>query len=151
MLKPGVGGPRLVLPSLDGGGVEIGSGPMLLAFFKVSCPTCQLTFPFLQRFAANPASPPTIGISQDGPSLTRDFNRKCGVEFPTLLDARESEYRASNSYGISYVPSLFLLGEGGEILWTSEGFSKADLEHLASRFGFELFGMEDRVPAYKPG
>jgi peroxiredoxin len=27
-------------------------GPVLLAFFKVSCPTCQFTFPFLQRLFA---------------------------------------------------------------------------------------------------
>src|ERR1017187_6069491 len=27
-------------------------GPVLLAFFKVSCPTCQFTFPYLQRLYA---------------------------------------------------------------------------------------------------
>ena len=34
-------GERLSLPE------ALADGPVLLAFFKVSCPTCQFTFPFL--------------------------------------------------------------------------------------------------------
>ena len=40
---PGLAGDRTSLPDL------LVSGPVLLAFFKVTCPTCQLTFPFLER------------------------------------------------------------------------------------------------------
>ncbi len=29
----------------------LAEGPVLLAFFKVSCPTCQLTLPYLQRIS----------------------------------------------------------------------------------------------------
>jgi peroxiredoxin len=45
--------PEFRLPRADGGeiGLEeiIAQGPALLAFFKTSCPVCQLTFPFLER------------------------------------------------------------------------------------------------------
>ncbi len=42
-----------LLPGLDGGNFSLQEalqrGPVLAVFFKVSCPTCQYTFPFLER------------------------------------------------------------------------------------------------------
>jgi hypothetical protein len=44
------------MPLLDGGETTlrdlISNGPALLAFFKVSCPVCQMTLPFLDRIEA---------------------------------------------------------------------------------------------------
>ena len=40
------------------------AAPVLLAFFKINCPTCQLTFPFLQRLADR-GGPRIVGVSQD--------------------------------------------------------------------------------------
>ncbi len=33
----------------------LGKGPALLAFYKISCPVCQLTAPYLERLAAGSA------------------------------------------------------------------------------------------------
>ncbi|MGH9508679.1 MAG: peroxiredoxin family protein, partial [Terriglobales bacterium] len=52
-LEPGKIAPEIALPSLDGSPFSLEAarkrGPVIAAFFKVSCPTCQYTFPFLER------------------------------------------------------------------------------------------------------
>ena len=52
-LATGTRAPEFELKTLDGKKFtlrdELAHGPVALAFFKVSCPTCQYTFPFLER------------------------------------------------------------------------------------------------------
>ena len=124
--------------------------PALLAFFKISCPVCQLTAPYLQRLAASKAIQ-VIGISQDDASATRGFMQRFGVTFPTLLDLSSENYPASNAYGITSVPSLFLLERDGTIARAIQGFSKRDLEEIGVRAGVAPFGPDDEVPAWKAG
>lgn len=122
----------------------LGAPKLVLAFFKVSCPTCQLAFPFLQRAAAQGI--PILGISQDDPSATELFRLRLGISFPLLLDREEGNYPASNAYAIHHVPTLFVLGPAGEILERIEAFDQAAF----ARFGV-TFSSDDKVPLYRPG
>ena len=124
--------------------------PVLLAFFKISCPTCQLTFPFLQRFVSR-GGPSVVGVSQDDAAGTAEFNEAFGVQFLTVQDPAADGYPVSAAYELEHVPSLFLVEPDGRIGWVSEGFSKPDLEALAARWGITLFDAGDRVPVFKPG
>ncbi len=76
MLAPGTRAPEIRATELDGTQVAVSDllarGPVLAAFFKVSCPTCQYTFPFLQRMADRKGLT-IIGISQDEAGPTRAF------------------------------------------------------------------------------
>src|SRR6266478_1363024 len=125
MLEVGAKPPGFELKKVDGGNASLENilekGPALLAFFKSSCPTCQLTFPFLERVSASRAVQ-VIGISQDDSSATQGFNRRFGVTFPTLLDDSKAGYPVSNAFGISAVPSIFLVEQDGTISQTSSGF-----------------------------
>ena len=123
-------------------------GPVLLVFFKVACPTCQLTLPFLERLAPALA---IIGISQDNLGATKEFLEYFGITFPMLMDPAGEHYAVSNAYGLTNVPSIFLIEPDGKISWTLNGFHKADLEGLANRFGRVLFLETDSVPMMKPG
>jgi peroxiredoxin len=131
-------------------------GPMLAAFFKVSCPTCQFTFPFLERVARY--FPGRVwGVSQDDARSTRDFAKQYGVTFPLLLEDTD-DYPTSNAYGLTYVPSIFLIGAGGEILESSVGFGRKDLlkmtamlGELIKKPGFTLFRDGEDVPSSKAG
>ncbi len=49
------------------------------------------------------------------------------------------------------VPSLFLVEKDRTISWSSESFSKKDLEDLGRRLTFSIFRADDRVPEFKPG
>ena len=135
---------------LGGFVLEDQTAPVLLAFFKITCPTCQLLFPYLQRLASRAAAA-IVGISQDDAAGTAEFNDAFGVRFPTVSDPAEEGYAVSRAYGLEYVPALFLVEPGGRVSWRSEGFVKADLEALAARWGVTLFDAADRVPIYKPG
>ena len=104
--------PGFRLALLEGGEVTladlIAGGPVLLAFFKVTCPVCQMTMPFLERLHQE-GGLRIYGISQNDAEDTREFNRYFGVSFPTLLDSEEAGYPASNAYRISSVPTMFLV------------------------------------------
>ena len=126
------------------------NGPAVLAFFKVTCPVCQFTFPFLERLAKG-GSLRVVGVSQDDAESTAEFNREFGVTFSTLLDEEDRRYPASNAFGISSVPSLFLIEPDGKISLASSGFSKRDLEELGRRAGAAPFRQSEYVPEFKSG
>ena len=154
MLEAGVPAPSFELEDLDGEKRSLqdilGKGPALLAFYKISCPVCQLAFPYLERLAAG-QSLQIIAISQDDDSSTKGFNQRFGVTFPTLLDQSKENYPTSNAYGISSVPSLFLVEKNGEVTKSFSGFSKRDLEAVGDRAGVKPFRPEDNVPEWKAG
>ena len=95
--------------------------PALIAFFKSSCPVCQLTLPFLQRMAAG-GGLEIAAVSQDDMRTTEEFRSGFGVRMLTLLDESKNGYPASNAYGISSVPSLFMVEPGGRISMAVSGF-----------------------------
>lgn len=139
----------------------LGRGPVLAAFFKVACPTCQFTLPFLERLfqqlrKAGAEGVQIWGISQDNAHDSREFAREFGVSFPIVMD--EEPYKISQEYGLSYVPTLFLIAPDGRVEISSDGFSKADLleirQRLARLFSVklpELFRPNEKIPEYKPG
>jgi peroxiredoxin len=156
MLSTGALAPAIRLPDLNGDirtlGEALKDGPVLLVFFKISCPTCQLTFPFLQRLADEgfSASPQLIAISQDDIPGSREFQERFGVSMPTLIDAART-FPASNAYRIASVPSLFLIEPDGKISAALEGFNKAALQKLGERFHVAPFRETDSVPDSRPG
>jgi peroxiredoxin len=106
-------------------------GPVLAAFFKVSCPTCQYTFPYLERIhqAHGDKKITIVGISQNNERDTTAFLKEYGVTFPTLLDDPDG-YAVSNAYGLTNVPTLFLIGPDGKIEISSVGWVKQEVEDI---------------------
>ena len=133
-------------------------GPVLAAFFKVNCPTCQFTLPFLERIYEKYGSAHFTlwGISQNDAADSRDFNQEFGIRFPVLLDT--AGFAVSNRYGLTNVPSLFLIAPDGAIQMSSVGFAKEDIERIAveaarasSKPVAPVFKPGEVVPQYKPG
>jgi peroxiredoxin len=106
-------------------------GPVLAAFFKVSCPTCQYTFPFLERIhkAHGNQKITIMGISQNDWHDTDVFVKEYGITFPVVLDDPNG-YAVSNAYGLTNVPTLFLIGQDGKIEITSVGWVKQEVEDI---------------------
>lgn len=156
LLQSGSRAPDFRLPLLGGAETTLteilARGPVLLAFFKISCPVCQLTFPFLDRVhaAALPGALQIYGVSQNEPADTREFNQEFGVTFPTLLDTEESGFPVSNDYGISSVPTLFLVERDRTISQVIEGWQRKQIEGLAAA-GAALFRPGEYVPEWKAG
>jgi len=126
-------------------------GPAVLVFFKNSCPVCQYALPFLERLHRSDGGVRVFGISQDDSRVTREFAWEFGLTFPMLIDEESNDYAVSNAYGISHVPSLFLVEADGTLAMAWDGFSKADMEALGTRFSFEIFHPGEDVPQWKAG
>jgi len=156
MLGEGAAAPDFKLRDLAGvertrAGLSEGR-PVLLAFFKVSCPTCQYALPFLERLYRGKNNPVGVyAISQDDAESTRDFEREFGVTMPTLLDEEDDGYPASNAYGLSHVPSLFWVEPNGKISLSLMGFDKKGMEELGRRMGANPFKAGEQVPEWKSG
>jgi len=147
--------PDFDLPALHGERKRLldllAASPVLLAFYKGTCPTCQLTFPFLERLHRGKGALQVVAISQDDARASAEFNRIYDITFPTLLDPREEGYRVSNAYQITNVPTLFLVEQDGRISQSVAGFDKAQLETLGQRFEVPVFDAGERVPVFRPG
>jgi len=153
-LASGSKAPNVELKTLDGKPFlledELSRGPVVLAFFKVSCPTSQYALPFLERLykAYGHKGVKLVGVSQNNSTETAQFTKEFGITFPILLDDT-SRYPASNAYGLTNVPSIFWIAEDGEIEISSVGWVKSDFDAINRKMA-----EADKVPAavvFKPG
>jgi peroxiredoxin len=153
-LTVGAEAPDFELKSLDGKNFslreELAKGPVVLAFFKVSCPTCQYAFPFLERLyeAYSQQRVSLFGVSQNDAKQTAAFNKEFGVTFPVLLDDSGS-YPVSNAYGLTNVPTIFWIAQDGEIEVSSVGWVKADFAEINQKMA-ETGNIPPSV-LFKPG
>ncbi len=108
-------------------------GPVALVFFKISCPVCQYTLPIFERvYRAHKGQAHIVGVSQNPKQDTALFMHEYGITFPVLLDDTKT-YPVSNAYGLTNVPTAFLVSPEGEIEISSVGWSRQDLEEIHRR------------------
>lgn len=162
-LVAGVHAPEIDLSFLHGGKFSLREalkkGPVVAVFFKISCPVCQMAFPYLDRIykAYGTGGKFTfIGVSQDNAADTEAFNRRFGVTFPVLLE--EKGYAVSNAYKLTNVPTVFMISSSGEIEFSSVSWSKSEMQELGRKLAKVnntapaiIFPAGESVPEYKPG
>jgi len=163
MVSPAAFAPEATAPSAtfvrpDGESVttqgllaEANGLPLLLAFFKTSCPTCRLAWPYLQRLHAayGGTAAKVVGVSQNGAAESEDFFEEFGkATFDLVLDP-EPEFAASNAFHVEAVPHIVLVSSAGSLEEIFSGWSKGKMEALGSR----LAGARNlaRVPVVPPG
>lgn len=162
-LEAGVQAPALNLALADGRKFSLSEalkkGPVVAVFFKVSCPVCQLALPYFERIYKAFRSGGKItflGVSQDGAADTEAFNRQFGVTFPVLLE--QKGYAVSNAYGLTNVPTVFMISPSHEIEFSSVSWSKADVQELNRKLAklndsppATIFQPGEQVPDFRPG
>ena len=154
--------PGFSLLALDGKEYSLNAGRkrglVVVAFFKISCPVCQFTFPFLERLYKRYGGEGVtfLGVSQDDARATRRFAEEYGVTFPVLID--EDGYPVSNGYGLTNVPTTFLIDSDATVRTVCMGFGRAVLEVIANELAIRrklapaaLFRSDEKVPDHKPG
>lgn len=155
--------PQFELKGMDGQifslSDELARGPVVLALFKVSCPTCQYALPFFERLhkAYSHRGVKLVGISQNHARETAAFVKEFGITFPVLLDETDS-YPVSNAYGLTNVPTVFWIAQDGEIAISSVGWVKADFEAVHRKMAeaakaapAAVFKPEDDVLDFRAG
>jgi peroxiredoxin len=146
--------PDISLPRLGGKQFSLREalkqGPAVVAFFKISCPVCQFTLPYLERiYRAYPQGRYTlVGVSQDEDNYTEEFAREFGITFPLALDDVD-KYLASTAYDLTNVPTAFLVAPDGEVRLTIVGWDRRDMERLNAEVA-KASGIAP-VPLFQPG
>ena len=153
-LTAGTSAPDFTLNSTDGKPFSLkeafARGPVVAAFFKISCPVCQYALPFLERVykSKGKSNVTFVGISQDNLRDTRIFMEEFGITFPVLLDDTTT-YPVSNAYQLTNVPSIFWIAQDGEIEISSVGWSRKDVEKIHRKVVKEA-GTKP-LPLFQPG
>ena len=157
-LKVGDKAPGFTLRDYEGRefSLEGLEGYRLVVFYKVTCPTCQLTLPFVERmFGSYGGKVHFLGVVQDPEEEARKFAENYGLTFPQLVDA--PDYRVSVDYEVMVVPTIYLIDPEGRIDFVEESFVKASLEELNEKLA-RIAGREVNplfedvsVPAFKAG
>lgn len=108
-----------------------GGLPVLFVFFKVSCPTCRLAWPYLQRLNElyGGRAVRVAGVCQNDAPAGRKYYGELGASFDLLVDP-EPGFAASNAFGVEAVPHLALVSADGKITREFEGWSKEGMEEL---------------------
>jgi peroxiredoxin len=163
-LNTGVLAPDFTLSTTDGTTIHLQEllkrGPVILAFFKISCPVCQFAFPYYERLAQahKDSSATFIGISQNGAREAKAFAREYGVRFAIALDNAENHYAVSNAYGLTNVPTLFYIASNGEIEVSSVGWLRGDVDAVSAKLAAlrnepppTLWRKGEDVPAFRAG
>jgi peroxiredoxin len=161
-LTAGKVAPSFDLPSMEGRKFSLRdalqSGPVVLAFFKVTCPVCQYAMPFIERiYRAHKGKAQVIAVSQHPKKETQAFMSEYGITMPVLLDDPAS-YAVSNAYGLTNVPTIFLIDADGQIEISTVGWDKKDVEkinrHVAESISATvpaLFHRGEQVIDFKAG
>ena len=160
-LEAGVKAPEIKLPTMSGDTFTLSealhNGPVLLAFFKISCPVCQFAMPYAERMfqAAKGKKVTVIGVSQDNHKATAAFMKEYRLTLPVALDDTNT-YPASNAYGLTTVPNFFLVNPSGQIEVASVGWSREEVDRIYHSIMAEpkpapFFHAGERVPELKFG
>jgi peroxiredoxin len=161
-LVPGASAPDFKLPLIGGGEFSLrqtlAKGPVVLAFFKISCPVCQYSFPYFDRLAQalKDKGVSVVAISQDDEENTVRFIRTYGVGFPTARDDAHG-YEVSAAYGLTNVPTVFEVTSDGQIAASIVGWSKAEIEEIYAKYldhdagAMPLFRSGEQVADFRPG
>ena len=161
-LAAGDDAPDFTLNTADGHTYDLAEalrgGPVLAVFFKTTCGTCDLLFPYLNHFieAYGDEGWHLWAISQDGPDPSRDYARRQEARFPVLVDG--PGWPVSSAYDPPATPTLFLIAPDGRVEETSAGFSKDDLNGISRRLAADLgrppvtvAEADDGRPPFRPG
>jgi peroxiredoxin len=145
-LKPGTEAPEI--PGADREGARV------LYFYKVTCPTCQISAPVAEKLHQR-LGERFVGVGQDPREKLDQFAQELGPTFTAVPD--EPPYPLSDAYGIRVVPTVFVL-DNGKVVDVVESWDRDGWNRVAAKAG-ELTGEAaeavswegDGLPPFRPG
>lgn len=136
-------------------GVTFVDGPTAVAFYKVTCPVCQMAAPKIEALGrAYPGR--VVGVGQDPNGELERFGREFGMAVPAVPDL--PPYDVSNAFGIETVPTVVLVGADSTVVdtvvsWDRDGYNRvsARLAELAGAEPVVVSEPSDGLPPFRPG
>ncbi|MEA2684830.1 MAG: hypothetical protein QOE93_25 [Actinomycetota bacterium] len=145
--------PSFTLPDIDTAAPvsdpwRTSSEPTVLAFFKATCPVCQMAAPMVTAMAEGGAT--VVAIGEDPAPTLVTYRDRWGQTVPTLSEP--PPYRVSGVYGLISVPSLFLVDSEGALLASVRGWDRDEWNRVAvAAGGRPVSAAGDGLPAFRPG
>jgi peroxiredoxin len=132
MLEPGAAAPDFTLRDTAGEAFrfaeENARKPVLIVFWSVFCEPCRFELPLIQRIHDRYREPglAVVAIALDGEPLrgtVAGFARQEGYTFRVAIDELEGRetFRVAESYGVGWMPALFLVEKGGKVGFARSG------------------------------
>jgi peroxiredoxin len=151
VIEPGVRAPSIDLPDAVTGQPVVDpwrEGPVVLAFFKTTCPVCQMAAPKVQALADGGVR--VVAVGEDPPPAIQAYADQYGQKVTTLSES--APYPASDAFGIDTVPTLFLLDEDGTVRdavvsWDRNGWNR----FAEAAGGTDVSDEGDGLPPFRPG
>ena len=151
MLSPGDEAPLLHLPDIDTGQLVDDpwhSGPVVLAFFKATCPVCHMAAPKVRAMAEGGAR--VVGVGEDSRPTLVTYRERFGQHVTTLSEP--APYPVSSAYGLVTVPTLFLVGADGRVADAVGGWDRERWNRVATAAGSApVSAPGDGLPEFRPG
>lgn len=100
---------------------------VIISFWATYCQPCKKEIPALHTFYEKHKDKNIkiflISIDSKGNSIVAPHIQKENYTLPVLLDPYK---RTSERYGVKSVPSLFVIGEDGKIIYSAKGFKEGE-------------------------
>jgi peroxiredoxin len=148
---PGDRAPTFILPDIVTGENVTNpwtEGEVVLAFFKVTCPVCQMAAPKVQALAD--AGVRVTAIGEDPQPALAGYAERFGQRVPTVSEPKP--YRVSDAYGITVVPTLVLVGDDGTVRDKVVSWDRDRWNALAAAAGAAPISQPgDGLPPFRPG
>ena len=150
-LAPGDRAPTFILDDIATGEQVTNpwtAGPTVVAFFKVTCPVCQIVAPKIQALAD--AGVRVTAIGEDPSPKLAAYAERFGQRVPTLTEP--PPYRVSTAYGVTAVPTIFLVDQDGVVQQSVGAWDRERWNALAVAAGAPPVSADgDGLPSFRPG
>lgn len=95
---------------------------VMLDFWATWCPPCKEAMPYIQKMHEDLAKVGLVvlGIAVDNQGDPAKFMEKKGFTYTGLLEGG----KVSNTYGISGIPQLYIIGRDGKVAFQETGFTR---------------------------
>lgn len=117
---------------------------VLINFWASWCGPCRVEMPYLEKLHREFKGTEVIilGIDDERPEVAREFLKKNGYTFATLVDDRREVAR---KYRISGIPQVFVIGRDGKVVTHYVGaHSESDLRAALKKAGVGVQTTSDR-------
>jgi peroxiredoxin len=145
--------PSFTLPEIDSGQPvsdpwRDAAGPTILAFFKATCPVCQMAAPMVRAMSESGAV--VVAVGEDPAPNLLAFRDRWGQTVPTVSEP--PPYRVSGAYGLVSVPSLYLVDARGTVVDSVLGWDRDEWNKVSTAAGGQpISAPGDGLPAFRPG